>query len=446
MTRKLSRAFIAVAMLLLVVVPSAADDYEADDYADDYDFAAEDMLPLRIPLDRSWDVQQWNPPGHPILSVSQLGIPIGILGDDLYSYIPEGATRTGYYTFVTTTASEDSVDGGEISRFVWMTEEKCIITIFDRVEFLVLSNEVLLFRGKTPGTSYDFFNLLQGRKVETAGAGPAGVLAYWTTQPVTETLLTPKEWLFQNFRMDDGDRSTTTTTTTTMDGDNDDEFTMYEAKDDDEYVYNFDPMGDDDTTSTEDDYEYVYDFDDTTSTVLICDENEELFQLSYLNSFWGGGRPVSYKVTTRATGEVHAECNYCENNDNTRNVQLCLPKDQCYTVVAGVSTRLDSCSMQENPEELLLVQWAGETLRRNNAYLFDRIDFGDVSLILEKQWGNNGKVMVEQCFSAWHAYGGPRTFTTKTGVCAAGSTVGGGKRIGLVSVVATLLLATILFV
>ena len=113
--------------------------------------------------------------------------------------------------------------------------------------------------------------------------------------------------------MDDGDRSTSTTTT--MDGNNDDEFTMCEAKDD---------------------YEYVYDFDDTTSTVLICDDNEELFQLSYFGLL-SQTRPVPYKVTNRATGEVHAECSYCENNGNTRNVQLCLPKDQCYTVVAGVS-------------------------------------------------------------------------------------------------------------
>ena len=108
MTRKLSRAFIAVAMLLLVVVLSAADDYyvfdpddydpfdyDADDYGDDYDVAAEDMLPLRIPLDRSWDVQ-WNPPGHPILSVSQLGIPNGKLQEDYFSMVP--AAYWGYYT------------------------------------------------------------------------------------------------------------------------------------------------------------------------------------------------------------------------------------------------------------------------------------------------------------------------------------------------------------
>ena len=101
MTRKLSHPFIAVAMLLLVVVLSAADDYLGDDYdfAGDYDFAAEDMLPLRIPLDRSWDVQ-WNPPGHPILSVSQLRLPIGEVGAE-YSMFPEEdwprTTRTGYY-------------------------------------------------------------------------------------------------------------------------------------------------------------------------------------------------------------------------------------------------------------------------------------------------------------------------------------------------------------
>ena len=317
------------------------------------------VLPLRIPLNRAWDVQ-WNPPGHPILSVSQLQLPMGELEGGFYSLVPqedEGATRMGYYTFATTTAAEDSVDGGEISSFVRVTDEKCLVTIFDQVEFLVLSNEVLLFRGKFPGTRSDYFEtLLQGRKVETAGAGPAGVLDYWTTQPVTETLLTPKEWLFQNFIMDDGDRSATTT----MDGDNDDEFPMCEdTEEDQDYYY--------------DDFDVdllvdLDDFDPTTTATLICEENEELFQLWFLNAYSG---PVSYKVTTRATEELHTECNNCDVSlEKPKHEQLCLPKDQCYTVASGARPI-------GNPQEFLLVQWAGEMLRMNNHILFDRLDFGE---------------------------------------------------------------------
>ena len=56
----------------------------------------------------------------------------------------------------------------------------------------------------------------------------------------------------------------------------------------------------------------------------------------------------------------------------------------------------------------------------------------------------NGNELLERTNSTGSDYfGSPRAFSTKTGVCAAGSTVGGGKRIWLVSVVATLLLATV---
>ena len=387
MSSKLFRAFIAVAMLLLlvVVVPSAADDYDfdTDDVNDVYRFddllldlygyrTTSTVLPLRIPLNRAWDVQ-WNPPGHPILSVSELQLPIGEPGAEssIFPEEDEGATHTGYYTFVTTTASEDSVDGGEISSFVRVTDEECLITIFDRVEFLVLSNEVLLFRGiPITGSRKYYETLLQGERVETAGAGPAGILDYWTTQPVTETLLTPREWLFQNFLMDDGDRSTTTT----MDGDNDDEFPMCEdTEEDDEYSWILDDFDDGDQDYYYDAFDVdllvdLVDFDPTTTATLICEENEELFQLWFLNAYFG---PVSYKVTTRATEELHAECHNCEVSlEKPKHEQLCLPKDQCYTVASGARPI-------GNPQEFLLVQWAGEMLRMNNHILFDRLDFGE---------------------------------------------------------------------
>ena len=95
---------------------------------------------------------------------------------------------------------------------------------------------------------------------------------------------------------------------------------------------------------------------------------------------------------------------------------VCIPNDECAEF---------SWEKRNSAVDYKIYQNGNELTERTNSTLYD---YGGTR------------------YGYGYKYGEPRTFTTKTGVCAAGSTVGGGKRIGLVSVVATLLLATILFV
>jgi len=114
------------------------------------------------------------------------------------------------------------------------------------------------------------------------------------------------------------------------------------------------------------------------AATTVCADNEQLFRLQFTNS---GQRSstVSYRVFTESTGAVHAECSHCSNAPQSGgdDVQLCLPKDKCHTLVLGKYLgRWVSCYQGWNEEEMV-VSWGGEVLKRNNAYLFDHVTFGE---------------------------------------------------------------------
>ena len=64
------------------------------------------------------------------------------------------------------------------------------------------------------------------------------------------------------------------------------------------------------------------------------------------------------------------------NDSPDFDVQICLPKDECHTAVVGRNIgRWISC--YNGGVEELVMTWGGHVIRRNNAYLFESIDFGD---------------------------------------------------------------------
>ena len=109
-------------------------------------------------------------------------------------------------------------------------------------------------------------------------------------------------------------------------------------------------------------------------TTLVCGDDEELFQIRISPGKYGAG-PFSYRVITESTNEIHDECIDCGREMTSAYVRvLCLPKDGCHTALVGRWVgRWVSCDMMIE----LVVSWGGQTLRKNNAWLFDRIDFGD---------------------------------------------------------------------
>mmetsp|Transcript_28833 Transcript_28833/g.43310 ORF Transcript_28833/g.43310 Transcript_28833/m.43310 type:complete len:434 (-) Transcript_28833:584-1885(-) len=115
----------------------------------------------------------------------------------------------------------------------------------------------------------------------------------------------------------------------------------------------------------------------TNTTTPVCDNDEELFQLRLITgeNSWSGA-PVSHRVITESTGDLHDECIGCRHDIPGADIQLCLPKNQCHTVLVGrLIGRWNSC-FNGGVEELQVI-WAGETIRSNNAYLFERVDFGE---------------------------------------------------------------------
>lgn len=114
---------------------------------------------------------------------------------------------------------------------------------------------------------------------------------------------------------------------------------------------------------------------DTTVETPVCQDGEELFRLQLLNDGYNFA-PSSYRIFTESTDELHEECVQCMTYSPGADVQLCLPRDQCHTAVVGRGMgRWVSCSQRSTEE--LVATWGGEVIRRNNAYLFDRVDFGD---------------------------------------------------------------------
>lgn len=118
------------------------------------------------------------------------------------------------------------------------------------------------------------------------------------------------------------------------------------------------------------------DTNNATATTPICTENESLFRLELITgaeNSWGA--PASYRISTESSSEIHAECSQCPNRFPGADIQLCLPKDQCHTAVVGRGIgRWISC--YNGGVEELVMTWGEEVLLRNNAYLFESIDFG----------------------------------------------------------------------
>ena len=160
--------------------------------ADDDDNTA--FLPIEIPTNRVFDVQ-WNPPGHPKLNAYLLDIPWGDRGNDPNSYDNSGQdNRDGHYTFF-----QSGEEDGQM-KFSRKQVDGSYIQVFERVEFLLISDEVLMFNGDPhKGGGFPagggFGTLIKGPSIPAGDA--SGV---YDTEPLDESgMLTAKEWLLKNF-------------------------------------------------------------------------------------------------------------------------------------------------------------------------------------------------------------------------------------------------------
>mmetsp|Transcript_16989 Transcript_16989/g.28298 ORF Transcript_16989/g.28298 Transcript_16989/m.28298 type:complete len:286 (-) Transcript_16989:92-949(-) len=148
-------------------------------------------LPIEIPIDRAFDLQ-WNPPGHPQLHAWLLDAPWGDRGNDPYGYY-DNDDRDGHYTFRINTEDEKM-------SFVRKKEDGTYVQVFERVEFLLISEDVLMFNGDPhegggfpAGGGYG--TLIKAPSIPAGG--DAGV---WDTEPLDESgVITAKEWLLKNF-------------------------------------------------------------------------------------------------------------------------------------------------------------------------------------------------------------------------------------------------------
>ena len=109
----------------------------------------------------------------------------------------------------------------------------------------------------------------------------------------------------------------------------------------------------------------------------VCNDDEELFQLQFIKKsesrYWGSD--VSYRIFTESTNVTHDECISCPSNFPGDNIQMCLPRDECHTLMVGrLSGRWIGCF---HGSEELLVRWGDQTLLSDNAYHLESIDFGD---------------------------------------------------------------------
>ena len=144
------------------------------------------VLPIRIAVDRCHDTQ-WTVPGHPVLDVRSLRAPV----------LDQADCRAGYYTFETD-------GGGNVTRFVRVVEEgpgaPAVRGIYDSVDFLVVSDDVLFFNGN-PSTSVaggGYGTLIQGSNIPASDAA-----ASYDTVPVEGSGISPTEWLLDNFQDSD---------------------------------------------------------------------------------------------------------------------------------------------------------------------------------------------------------------------------------------------------
>ena len=158
-----------------------------------------EILPLRVPVDRVFDVQ-WNPPGHPELYASYLQTPFG---DDWGNYTEPWARDgpadlEGYYTFVR--YHQDGKLG-----LLRKKEDGTLCSVFHEVAFISISDEVLMMNGDPgPEGAYGgysgggFGTLVKGTAI------PAGNEdGNWETSTLDEYEMSGLEWLLTNFGKDD---------------------------------------------------------------------------------------------------------------------------------------------------------------------------------------------------------------------------------------------------
>ena len=152
------------------------------------------FLLIKIPVDRAFDLQ-WNPPGYPQLEADFLAIPWGDRASDPWGYYDsENDQRTGQYTFL-----EGASDGNSLS-FVRTEENGSYVQVFKRVEFLLISDDILMFNGDPHED--DGFPAGGGfGTIIKAPSIPAGdASGVYDTVPLDESdMPTAKEWLLKNF-------------------------------------------------------------------------------------------------------------------------------------------------------------------------------------------------------------------------------------------------------
>lgn len=147
------------------------------------------LLPIKIPVDRAFDVQ-WNPPGYPMLETYSLYAPWGAK----VKMILEG--HDCYFAFELSSEND-------IASFVQIDQTTGKnYTIFDSVEFVAISDDVLMFNGNpltanfVPGGGYG--TILKGMNIPS---GPAD--GRYETNPIRtddeKSKTVPKEWLHRNF-------------------------------------------------------------------------------------------------------------------------------------------------------------------------------------------------------------------------------------------------------
>jgi len=156
-------------------------------------------LPIVIPLNRCYHTH-WLPPGYPILNTYSLGAPFNdqsfVDGEYINGkYVLLEDKRDGYYTF------EIGLDGN-ITGFVRTNDDTgSIVEVFNEVEFIAISKEVLLFNGDPTTGDLDggYGTIIKGSDVS---AGPTG--GTYQTKSVEDSSndISPEEWLLKNFHKD----------------------------------------------------------------------------------------------------------------------------------------------------------------------------------------------------------------------------------------------------
>jgi len=141
------------------------------------------ILPLKISLDRAFDVQ-WNPPGYPILEATGLATPYGDSGE-----------TDGHYTFA------KHPDG--TMTFVRQKSDGSVCQVFSSVDFLVIGEDALLMNGDTDPYIYGggFGTLIKGMSIP-AGDAPGNYTATPIADTDSSTTAEAEAWLVKNFQDD----------------------------------------------------------------------------------------------------------------------------------------------------------------------------------------------------------------------------------------------------